>query len=180
MLIPEICFLDRLNERNGLLETLLGEKEQKLLIAAEKAEHVEDLRNSLQEKETLNKEISEKLFQMEHKVNFIVCKDLIQGYLVRFEAGAFYSLYQSLKDAFISVDHVCVLLCGSKGVYSEICTTELTPFYKRLIVSLNCYLVPLSLLRGICYFPALEFQSDNKQPAVNHSCQLMGCPHNFF
>ncbi|KAL8169721.1 UNVERIFIED_CONTAM: hypothetical protein K2H54_056135 [Gekko kuhli] len=60
--------LKGLNERNGSLETLLGEKEQKLLIAAEKVEHVEDLRNSLQEKETLNKELSEKLLHMEQKL----------------------------------------------------------------------------------------------------------------
>ncbi|XP_048339194.1 golgin subfamily B member 1-like [Sphaerodactylus townsendi] len=60
--------LKGLNERNGLLETLLGEKEQKLLIAAEKVECTEDLSNSLQEKEILNKELSEKLLQMEQKL----------------------------------------------------------------------------------------------------------------
>ncbi|XP_054825935.1 golgin subfamily B member 1-like [Eublepharis macularius] len=60
--------LKGLNEKNGLLETLLGEKEQKLLIAAEKVEQVEGLRNSLQERENLNKELSEKLLQMEQKL----------------------------------------------------------------------------------------------------------------
>nr|XP_056707621.1 golgin subfamily B member 1-like [Euleptes europaea] len=60
--------LKGLNERNGLLETLLGEKEQKLSMAAEKAERAEDLRNALQEKEVLNKELSEKLLQMEQKL----------------------------------------------------------------------------------------------------------------
>ncbi|XP_077178232.1 uncharacterized protein LOC143830140 isoform X2 [Paroedura picta] len=60
--------LKGLNERNGFLETLLVEKEQKFLIAAEKVEHAEDLRNSLQEKEILNKEQSEKLLHMEQKL----------------------------------------------------------------------------------------------------------------
>ncbi|XP_060117753.1 golgin subfamily B member 1-like isoform X3 [Heteronotia binoei] len=60
--------LKGLNERNALLETLLGEKEQQLLITAEKVEHVEDLRKSLQEKETLNKELTERLLHMEQKL----------------------------------------------------------------------------------------------------------------
>lgn len=45
------------------------------MIEAEKVERVEDLRNSLQEKEILNKELSEKLLQLEQNVSFIVSKD---------------------------------------------------------------------------------------------------------
>ncbi|XP_061466712.1 golgin subfamily B member 1-like isoform X3 [Rhineura floridana] len=60
--------LKGLNERNGLLETLLGEKEQKLSSIAEKLERIEDMRNSLQERDLLNKELSEKLLQSEQKL----------------------------------------------------------------------------------------------------------------
>lgn len=62
-------FIGRLNERNGLLETLLGEKEQKLSSTKERLERIEDLRNSLQEKDLLNKELHEKLLQIEQKVS---------------------------------------------------------------------------------------------------------------
>ncbi|XP_066492491.1 golgin subfamily B member 1 isoform X2 [Tiliqua scincoides] len=60
--------LKGLNERNGLLETLLGEKEQKLSSTKERLERIEDLRNALQEKDLLNKELSEKLLQTEQKL----------------------------------------------------------------------------------------------------------------
>ncbi|KAJ6667112.1 hypothetical protein lerEdw1_017090 [Lerista edwardsae] len=57
-----------LNERNGLLETVLAEKEQKLSSTKERLERIEDLRKSLQEKDLLNKELSEKLLQTEQKL----------------------------------------------------------------------------------------------------------------
>ncbi|XP_062973461.1 golgin subfamily B member 1-like isoform X2 [Elgaria multicarinata webbii] len=60
--------LKGLNERNGLLETLLGEKEQKLLSTSEKLEQIEDMRNSLQGRDLLNKELGEKLLQTEQKL----------------------------------------------------------------------------------------------------------------
>lgn len=63
-------FCDRLNERNSLFETLLAEKEQKLSSAVERLEQIEDIRKSLQEKELLNKELSERLVQNEQKVSW--------------------------------------------------------------------------------------------------------------
>ncbi|KAJ7344600.1 hypothetical protein JRQ81_000550 [Phrynocephalus forsythii] len=60
--------LKGLNERNCLLETLLGEKEQKISSATEKLEQIEDMRNLLQEKDLLNKELGEKLLQTEQKL----------------------------------------------------------------------------------------------------------------
>lgn len=63
-------FCDRLNERNSLFETLLAEKEQKLSSAVERLEQIEDIRKSLQEKELLNKELSERLLQNEQKVSW--------------------------------------------------------------------------------------------------------------
>ncbi|XP_053244325.1 golgin subfamily B member 1-like isoform X2 [Podarcis raffonei] len=60
--------LKGLNERNGLLETLLGEKEQKLSSTNEKLEQAEDMRKSIHERDLLNKELSEKLLQREQKL----------------------------------------------------------------------------------------------------------------
>lgn len=62
-------FIGRLNERNGLLESLLAEKEQKLSSTKERLEQIEDLRKSLQERDLLNKELNEKLMQTEQKVS---------------------------------------------------------------------------------------------------------------
>ncbi|XP_033006040.1 golgin subfamily B member 1-like isoform X3 [Lacerta agilis] len=60
--------LKGLNERNGLLQTLLGEKEQKLSSTNEKLEQAEDMRKSIHERDLLNKELSEKLLQREQKL----------------------------------------------------------------------------------------------------------------
>uniref|UniRef100_A0A6J0SU15 Uncharacterized protein isoform X1 n=1 Tax=Pogona vitticeps TaxID=103695 RepID=A0A6J0SU15_9SAUR len=60
--------LKGLNERNCLLETLLGEKEQKISSATEKLEQIEDMRNLLQDRDLLNKELGEKLLQTEQKL----------------------------------------------------------------------------------------------------------------
>uniref|UniRef100_A0A803SNJ3 Golgin subfamily B member 1-like n=1 Tax=Anolis carolinensis TaxID=28377 RepID=A0A803SNJ3_ANOCA len=60
--------LKGLNERNGLLESLLGEKDQKISSTTEKLEQIEYMRSSLQERDLLNKELSEKLLQTEQKL----------------------------------------------------------------------------------------------------------------
>ncbi|XP_034972641.2 golgin subfamily B member 1 isoform X4 [Zootoca vivipara] len=66
--------LKGLNERNGLLETLLGEKEQKLSSTNEKLEQAEDMRKSIHERDLLNKELSEKLLQREQKLEDVLKK----------------------------------------------------------------------------------------------------------
>uniref|UniRef100_A0A670YP59 Golgin subfamily B member 1-like n=1 Tax=Pseudonaja textilis TaxID=8673 RepID=A0A670YP59_PSETE len=66
--------LKGLNERNSLFETLLAEKEQKLSSAVERLEQIEDIRKSLQEKELLNKELSERLLQSEQKLEDVLKK----------------------------------------------------------------------------------------------------------
>ncbi|XP_044291942.1 golgin subfamily B member 1-like isoform X3 [Varanus komodoensis] len=71
--------LKGLNERNSLLETLLVEKEQKLSSAAEKLEQIEDMRNSLQERDLLNKELGEKLLQTEQKLEDTLNKCSLYG-----------------------------------------------------------------------------------------------------
>ncbi|XP_026520504.1 golgin subfamily B member 1-like isoform X4 [Notechis scutatus] len=66
--------LKGLSERNSLFETLLAEKEQKLSSAVERLEQIEDIRKSLQEKELLNKELSERLLQSEQKLEDVLKK----------------------------------------------------------------------------------------------------------
>ncbi|XP_042319928.1 golgin subfamily B member 1-like isoform X3 [Sceloporus undulatus] len=61
--------LKGLNERNGLLETWLGEKDQKISSTTEKLEQIEYMRSSLQERDLLNKELGEKLLQTEQKLD---------------------------------------------------------------------------------------------------------------
>uniref|UniRef100_A0A8D0BF98 Golgin subfamily B member 1-like n=1 Tax=Salvator merianae TaxID=96440 RepID=A0A8D0BF98_SALMN len=71
--------LKRLNERNTLLETLVSEKDQKLSSAEEKLERIEDMRNSLQDKDLLNKELNEKFSQTEQKLEDAMKKCSIYG-----------------------------------------------------------------------------------------------------
>uniref|UniRef100_A0A8C8S4F3 Golgin subfamily B member 1-like n=1 Tax=Pelusios castaneus TaxID=367368 RepID=A0A8C8S4F3_9SAUR len=66
--------LKGLSERKSFLETSLGEKEQKLLNTTEKLEQIENLRKLLQEKDLLNKELGEKLVQMEQKLDEVMKK----------------------------------------------------------------------------------------------------------
>ncbi|XP_068256244.1 golgin subfamily B member 1-like isoform X3 [Nyctibius grandis] len=61
--------LKGLSDRNSFLETSLGEKEQKLLSTTEKLEQIETLRQLLQEKDLLNKELGEKFVHTEQKLN---------------------------------------------------------------------------------------------------------------
>ncbi|XP_075283714.1 uncharacterized protein LOC104337100 isoform X2 [Opisthocomus hoazin] len=61
--------LKGLSDRNSFLETSLGEKEQKLLNTTEKLEQIETLRQLLQEKDLLNKELGEKFVHTEQKLN---------------------------------------------------------------------------------------------------------------
>ncbi|KAH0620804.1 hypothetical protein JD844_021585 [Phrynosoma platyrhinos] len=61
--------LKGLNERNGFLETLLGEKDQKISSTTEKLEQIDYMRSSLQERDLLNKELGEKLLQTEQKLD---------------------------------------------------------------------------------------------------------------
>ncbi|XP_067413627.1 golgin subfamily B member 1-like [Emydura macquarii macquarii] len=66
--------LKGLSDRKSFLETSLGEKEQKLLSTTEKLEQIENLRKFLQEKDLLNKELSEKLVQTEQKLDEVLKK----------------------------------------------------------------------------------------------------------
>ncbi|XP_030056611.1 golgin subfamily B member 1 [Microcaecilia unicolor] len=61
--------LKGINDRKVFLETSLMEKEQKLLGMTEKLEHTENLRQLLQEKDILNKELSEKLAQTDQQLD---------------------------------------------------------------------------------------------------------------
>ncbi|XP_059578733.1 golgin subfamily B member 1 isoform X1 [Alligator mississippiensis] len=60
--------LKGLSDKNNFLETSLVEKEQKLLSTKEKVEEIETLKRSLQDKDLLNKELSEKFGQTEQKL----------------------------------------------------------------------------------------------------------------
>ncbi|XP_065448733.1 golgin subfamily B member 1-like isoform X3 [Chrysemys picta bellii] len=66
--------LKGLSDRKSFLETSLAEKEQKLLSTTEKLEQIEDLRQLLQEKDLLNKELDEKLVQTEQKLDEVLKK----------------------------------------------------------------------------------------------------------
>ncbi|XP_034625611.1 golgin subfamily B member 1-like [Trachemys scripta elegans] len=66
--------LKGLSDRKSFLETSLAEKEQKLLSTTEKLEQIEDLRQLLQEKDILNKELDEKLVQTEQKLDEVLKK----------------------------------------------------------------------------------------------------------
>ncbi|XP_030415952.1 golgin subfamily B member 1-like isoform X3 [Gopherus evgoodei] len=66
--------LKGLSDRKSFLETSLAEKEQKLLSTMEKLEQIENLRQLLQEKDLLNKELGEKLVQTEQKLDEVLKK----------------------------------------------------------------------------------------------------------
>ncbi|XP_026507359.1 golgin subfamily B member 1-like [Terrapene carolina triunguis] len=66
--------LKGLSDRKNFLETSLAEKEQKLLSTTEKLEQTENLRQLLQEKDLLNKELDEKLLQTEQKLDEVFKK----------------------------------------------------------------------------------------------------------
>ncbi|XP_019374961.1 PREDICTED: golgin subfamily B member 1-like [Gavialis gangeticus] len=61
--------LKGLSDKNSFLETSLVEKEQKLLSTKEKVEEIETLKRTLQDKDLLNKELSEKFGQIELKLD---------------------------------------------------------------------------------------------------------------
>nr|XP_033784371.1 golgin subfamily B member 1-like [Geotrypetes seraphini] len=61
--------LKGINDRKVFLETSLMEKEQKLLGMTEKIERAESLKQLLQEKDMLNKELSEKLAQTDQQLD---------------------------------------------------------------------------------------------------------------
>ncbi|XP_019406886.1 PREDICTED: golgin subfamily B member 1 [Crocodylus porosus] len=61
--------LKGLSDKNNFLETSLVEKEQKLLSTNEKVEEIETLKRTLQDKDLLNKELSEKFGQIELKLD---------------------------------------------------------------------------------------------------------------
>ncbi|XP_074921356.1 uncharacterized protein LOC116825211 isoform X2 [Chelonoidis abingdonii] len=66
--------LKGLSDRKSFLETSLVEKEQKLLSTMEKLEQIENLRQLLQEKDLLNKQLGEKLMQTEQKLDEVLKK----------------------------------------------------------------------------------------------------------
>ncbi|KAL4642017.1 golgin subfamily B member 1-like isoform X1 [Arapaima gigas] len=66
--------LKGLNETRECLETSLTEKEQTLAKTSEKLELIDNLRESLQEKEAHHKEVAEKLLQAEHNLSEVTKK----------------------------------------------------------------------------------------------------------